>query len=138
VVLLKDYESVLMRLSNDYFIGDLLYVDSVKEWTQENNHDLGEPPFPLKLIVKSEDELVMVVQSEISDKMLSDIIENLSSRWSVRGNATNLDKKLNSSKKRLVYCFLKEYASSLQKFDGDGLSEDEWVFEEMEYLGYLK
>jgi len=69
--------------------------------------------------------------------MLSDVIRNLGIRWSVKDNVTDMEKKLNSTGKRLAYCFLKEYARSLQKIEGGALAEDEWVLEEMEYLGYF-
>jgi hypothetical protein len=92
----------------------------------------------MKLVAKTDDKLSMIVQSEISDEMLSAVIKNLSMRWSVKDNVTEIDKKFSNIKKRLAYCFLKEYARALKKVDGGEIAEDEWVFDEMEYLGFFK
>ncbi len=137
MVFLKEFDNLLKKLGNDYFIDKLHYVPDIMQWAEENDHDLAEPYLPMKLIAKSDDSLVMVIQSEISEGMLADVIKNLGIRWSVKDNVTDMDKKLDSAKKKLAYCFLKEYARSLHKIEGDELSEDEWVLEEMEYLGFL-
>ncbi len=137
MVLIEEFEKDLTKLGNDYFINELIKVPDIAAWARENNTDLTEPHLPMKLMVKNEDRLSMVIQSEINDEMLSNVIRNLGIRWSVKDNVTDMEKKLNSTRKRLAYCFLKEYARSLQKSEGDALSEDEWVLEEMEYLGYF-
>ena len=92
----------------------------------------------MKLVTETDDALTMVVQSDVSEEHLDDVVRNLGVRWSVRDNVSDLEKKLNSTKKRLAYCFLKEYARSLQKFEGDEILEDEWVLDEMDYLGYFR
>ena len=137
MVLIEEFEKDLTKLRNDYFIDETTEVPDIAEWAKQNNTDLSEPHFPMKLIVENEDRLSMVIQSGISDEMLSDVIRNLGIRWSVKDNVTDMEKKLNSTGKRLAYCFLKEYARSLQKIEGGALAEDEWVLEEMEYLGYF-
>lgn len=133
----KKYDDSLRGLGADYFVNELDYVPDLLEWAEKNHQDLGEPHHPMKLVVKTDDTLAMKVQSEISDEMLSDVIKNLSIRWSVRDNVTDIDKKLDNIKKRLAYCFLKEYARALKKIDGGEIVEDEWVFDEMEYLGFF-
>jgi hypothetical protein len=138
MVNVRDYEDMLRDLGRDYFIEELQFVPDIVSWAKENNRDLSEPHLPMKLIVKSEDSLSMVIQEHIHDEILADVIKNLGIRWSVRDNVTDIDQKFNSLKKRLAYCFLKEYAMALDKTGGDGLSEDEWVAEEMEYLGFFK
>ena len=134
---MKDYDSVLKELGNDYFIGELQYVADITAWAGETGRDLGEPHSPMKLIANSDDSLTMVVQDNIKDEILSDVIKNLGIRWSVKDNVTNFDNKFNSEKKKLAYCFLKEYARALEKTEGNELTEDEWVIDEMEYLGFF-
>jgi len=138
MIAVREFEEDLRKLGNDYFIHALNQVPDIAAWAEENNRTLGEPHLPMKLIADNGDSLSMVIQSEISEAMLSDVIKNLAVRWSVKDNATDIEKKLNSTKKRLAFCFLKEYARTLDKVEGGELSEDEWVLEEMEYLGYFE
>jgi hypothetical protein len=137
MVSIEDYKKDLEKLGEEYFINTLSFVGDISSWAKENNADLGEPHLPMKLMVGPDDNLTMVIQSDTEDDLLSDVIRNLGLRWSVKDNVTDVEKKLNSSKKQLVYCFLKEYTRALNKVDGGALSEDEWVLEEMEYLGYF-
>ncbi|MBI5664661.1 MAG: hypothetical protein HZC49_06200 [Nitrospirae bacterium] len=137
MVSLKKYKKDLEKLSLDYLIFNIKYVPDIMEWAVENNQMLGEPHLPMKLVVESDDDLTMVLQSEVKESMISDVIKNLSVRWSVRDNTVDMEKKLDTTRKRLAYCFLKEYARALQKVDGGEISEDEWVLEELDYLGYL-
>lgn len=134
---LKKYKKDLEKLSLDYLIFNTKYVPDIMKWVAENNKELGEPHLPMKLVIESDDDLTMVLQSEVKEEMIDDVIKNFSIRWSVKDNATDMEKKLDTTRKRLAYCFLKEYARTLQKVDGGEISEDEWVLEELEYLGYF-
>jgi hypothetical protein len=135
---MKDYEELLRELGIGYFVQELQYVPDISIWTKENDIDLGEPHHPMKLIAKTDDTLVMVMQEEVSDKMLNDVINNLSVRWSLKDNATDIDAKLSSTKKKIAYCFLKERARTMKDVGRDDLIEDQWVLEEMEMLGFFK
>lgn len=137
MISINEFENELRKLGSDYFIDEIRQVPDIAEWAKQNNKALGEPHLPMKLVATNNDRLSMVIQSEISEEMISDVIRNLGIRWSVRDNVTDMEKKIDSPKKRLAYCFLKEYARSLQKTEGDELSEDEWILEELEYLGYF-
>ncbi|RJR22794.1 MAG: hypothetical protein C4581_00365 [Nitrospiraceae bacterium] len=137
MVSLKKYKKDLEKLSLDYLVFNVKYVPDIMEWAAENNLSLGEPHLPMKLVVESENDMTMVIQSEIQEEMIADVIRNLGIRWSVKDNVTDMEKKLDTDRKRLGYCFLKEYARALQHVDGGELSEDEWVLEELEFLGYL-
>jgi len=137
VVSLKKYKKDLEKLSLDYLIFNTKYVPDIMEWAAHNNRKLGEPHLLMKLVVESDDDLTMVMQSEVKEEMIADVIKNLGIRWSVKDNVTDMEKKLDTDRKRLAYCFLKEYARALDKVDGGEISEDEWVLEELEYLGYL-
>jgi hypothetical protein len=139
VIFLKDdCESVLKNLGKGYFIIDINFVPDIVSWAKENSQELGEPHSPMKLITTSGDTLAMVVQEVIKDEILDDVVKNLGIRWSVKENITDINKKLNSKKKRIVYCFLKEYARSLKKIDDDELSQDQWVLDEMAGLEFFK
>lgn len=138
MICLKDYERDLRCVGSDYFISDLRYVPDIMEWSQKNGQDLGEPYHPMKLIVEAGNVLTMVLQAEVDEGVLDDVIKNLSIRWSVQDNRTNIDEKLNSTKKRLIFCFLKERARTMKEIGGNELIEDKWVFDEMENLGYLE
>jgi len=138
VISLKKFKKDLEKLSLDYLIFNVKYVPDIMKWAAENNTELGEPHLPMKLVVGADDDdLTMVLQSEVDEEMIGDVIKNFGVRWSVRDNATDMEKKLDTTRKRLAYCFLKEYARALQKVDGGEISEDEWVLEELEYLGYF-
>ncbi len=134
---IKDFDDTLKKAGNGYFIEELQYVPDIMSWASAHKKPLSEPHNPMKLITSSKDSLSMVIQEQVTDEFLEDVIKNLSVRWAVRDNATDMYKKFDSIKKRLVYCFFKEYARALEKTDGDELVEDEWVIEEMEYLGYF-
>jgi hypothetical protein len=138
MIAVREFEKDLKKLGDDYFIDALNQVPDIAAWAKENDRTLTEPHLPMKLIADNGDKLSMVIQAEIHEEMLSDVIRNLGIRWSIRDNATDIEKKLDSTKKRLAFCFLKEYARALNKVDGDELLEDEWVLEEMEYLGYFE
>jgi len=137
VVSLKKYKKDLEKLSLDYLVFNIKYVPDITEWAAEHNTQLGEPHLPMKLVIESENDMTMVIQAEIHEEMIADVIKNLGIRWSVKDNVTDMEKKLDTDRKRLGYCFLKEYARALQHVDGGELSEDEWVLEELEFIGYL-
>jgi len=134
---LKDYEVALKNLGKEYFIHNLKYVQDIKSWAKENSTELSEPHQLMKLVAATGDKLTMVMQSDIRNEVLDDVIKNLGVRWSIKDNTVNMEMKLNSLKKRIVYCFLKEYARSIRRI-GEELAQDDWVLTEMETLGFFK
>lgn len=135
---IKLYEDILINLGGQYLIKDIQFVPDLMSWSKENNHDLREPYSPMKLVATQQDTLTMVMQKKIDDDMLNDVIKNLSIRWSLRDNVTDIDKTLNSIKKRLVFCFLKERAITMKDIGGDEQVEDQWVLDEMATLNFFK
>ncbi|HCL81730.1 MAG TPA: hypothetical protein DHW81_05745, partial [Nitrospiraceae bacterium] len=131
----EDYDDILRRLGIEYFIHDVGYVSSLMSWSKENKVDLSEPYQPMKLMTTQDNVLKMVIQSEVSEEMLDGVITNLAIRWSLRNNIADPSAKLNSVKKRLVFCFLKECAGTVKNIGGDELLEDEWAVNSMEKLG---
>lgn len=137
MILAEDYESLLRNLGIEYFIQHVRFVPDLVSWAKNHNADLNEP-YQLMKLVPSDNALTMVIQSEIPDEMLDDFITNLSVRWSLIDNVTDPSKKLNSVKKRLAFCFLKEYARSLKDVRGDELLEDGWTIKAMDKLGFFR
>ena len=138
MIFVEDFEDRLRSLGREFLIFDLQYVSDMASWANEKNISLDEPAQPMKLITGEGDRLVMVVQSEISNKLLDGIINSLSIRWTVRDVAGDISKRLNSIEKRLAYYFLKEYARTKKDLSGDDLLEDEWAVNEMERLGFFR
>jgi hypothetical protein len=138
MVYLSEFKDILINLGGQYFVKDLQFVPDIMSWAKEKNKDLGEPCSPMKLVAGPENKLTMVVQKEVSDEMLNNIIKNLSVRWSLRDNVTDIDNKLDNTKKRLAFCYLKERARSMKDVGGDEQVEDQWVIDEMEALDFFK
>jgi hypothetical protein len=135
---LRDYKTLLVNLGGQYFVKDIQFVPDLMTWVRENDQDLDEPYSPMKLSANPDNTLSMILQRKISDDMLNNVIKNLGIRWSLRDNVTDIDSKLNSIKKRLVYCYLKERARTMRDVGGDEQVEDQWVLDEMETLGFFK
>jgi len=137
MISLRDHEGVLQDLGKEYFINNLRFVPDIKAWAEENNAELSEPHQIMKLVAEEGGALTMVIQSDIRSDMIDDVIRNLGIRWSVKDNSVNIELKLNSLKKRLVYCFLKEYACSIKRIGEEDLVQDEWALAEMDNLGFF-
>lgn len=132
----QDHEEVLRKAGKEFFISDLRYVSDLLAWSKERGVDLSEPSQPAKLIT-DEGNLILFCQSEIPEEMLDNVITALSVRWSLKDNVDDPSKRLNSVKKRLLYCLLKECARTDAKFADDELLEDEWVLSTMDRLGFF-
>jgi hypothetical protein len=137
MILAEDYESLLRNLGTEYFIRNIRFVPDLISWAKKNNAGLNEPHQLMKL-VPSDNELTLVMQSEIPEETLDNLITSLSVRWSLKDNATDISKQLNSIKKRLVFSFLKEYARARRDFGGDELLEDDWAMKAMDNLGFFR
>ena len=133
----EDYDDILRRLGIEYFVHDIGYVSSLMSWSKENKVDLSEPYQPMKLVTTQDNALKMAIQSEVSEEMLNGVITNLAIRRSLRNNIADMFAKLNSVKKKLVFCFLKECAGTVKNIGGDELLEDEWAVNSMEKLGFF-
>ncbi len=132
----QDFEETLRGVGREFFVNDLRYVSDLPAWSKERAMDLSEPSQPMKLITEG-GRLVLFLQSDVPEDMLDNVITALSVRWSLKDNAADPSRRLNSVKKRLAYCLLKEYARSNAKLAGDELLEDEWALTTMERLGFF-
>lgn len=138
MIFIEEYEEMLQRLGREYFVFKTMRVNDLSAWAKENKADLSEPHQPMKLVAEADNNLAMVIQSEIPERMLNDVINNLSIRWSLRDNITDPSAKLDSVKKRLAFCFLKECSMTVKGIGGDELLEDEWAISSMEKLGFFE
>lgn len=137
MIFTQDFDDLLRNLGREFFISDILYVPSIISWAKKKNVPLSEPAQPMKLITEN-NRLIMIVQAEISDELLDGIINGLSVRWAVRDVATDMNKRLNSTEKRLSWYFLKECARTKEQLAGDELLEDQWSITEIEKLGFFR
>ena len=136
MIYVQDYDEVLRKTAGEFFVSPIQYVKDLQLWSRQKGIDLSEPSQPMKLFTEGKN-LILIVQSEIQESMLEDVIRALSLRWSLKDNASNPAASLNSVKKRLAYCLLKECAKTVKGVAGDDLSEDEWAIKEMEKLGFF-
>lgn len=138
MILAEAYDQLLRDLGREYFVSELRYVPDLQTWAKEEGHELHEPLQPVKIIPGNGSRLIMVIQKEISEEMLDSVIRSLGVRWSLRDNTDDVTRRLNSTKKRLVYCVLKECARTVSSLAGDDLLEDAWVLAKMEGFGYFR
>ncbi len=137
MVYVNDYKKELLNLGGQYFVREIKFVPDLMQWAKENDQELAEPHNPMKLTAGPENTLTMFVQKEVKDEMINNVIKDLGLRWSLRDNVTDMDTKLNSVKKRLVFCYLKERARTMKDVGGDDQVEDQWVMDEMETLAFF-
>lgn len=137
MIYVQDYDKVLHKVGTAFFVSAIHYVSDLVSWSKEKGVGLNEPFQPMKLFTEGK-RLMMFVQSEIPETVFDDIVRSLSVRWSMKDNITDPSALLNSVKKRLAYCFLKEYARTVKGVAGYELLEDEWAVREMEKLGFFR
>jgi hypothetical protein len=137
MIYLKEWDGVFKTLMREFFIEDIYYVKDLRSWAGQTGTELSEPAQPLTLFAKENSRLALSVQSVISEESLNDVIKALGVRWALRDVASDPVDLLNSTKKKLAYCFLKEYARTLKDVGGNELLEDEWAIKEMEKLGFF-
>lgn len=136
MIRIRDYDDMLRKVTKEFLVFTIHYVQDLGSWAKEKGVDLSEPAQPMKLTA-AQDKLMLFVQEDIGEKTLDNVITALGVRWSLKDNVSDPAKLLNSVKKRLVYCFFKEYARTVDGAAGDDLLEDEWALREMEKLGFF-
>lgn len=136
MIFAEDFENMLRDTGKEFLISDVKYVSDILAWSKEKKVDLSEPSLPIKLVTEG-GSLVLFVQSEIPDEMLDNVITGLGVRWSLRDNMSNISRRINTVKKRLAYCLLKECAKTVEALGRDELLEDEWAMNRMEELGFF-
>lgn len=133
----EEYDDLFQNIAPQFFISALYYVTDLASWSRQKGVGLSEPAQPMKLFTEGK-RLMMFLQSEIEDEVLDDTVRALSVRWTRRDNVADPSSSLNSTKKRLAFCFLKEYARTLKETAGDELLQDQWAIREMEQFGFFR
>lgn len=134
----KEYEPVFKRLLDNYclFLVDIRFVDSVYEWCKEQGIRERDRKIPMKLVVDGERGCTMVINENVPAKVVEERINALRVRSALTNVASNSADRLGSDKKKLAFLFLSEYAATLPGME-DEILADEWVFREMEKLGFF-
>jgi hypothetical protein len=136
---IRDYYDLFKYLMEQYclFPADLIYVENIADWCREQGIPETDEERLLKLVAKDGGGCIMVIREYVSDKIMEERINALRIRGQLKSVAFAIADLLNSSEKKLAYLFLSEYATSLPDIQ-DELLADNWAFDEMERLGFLK
>lgn len=136
MISIRDYDGILRKVAQDFLVFNVHYVHDLTSWAKQKDVTLSEPYQPLKLL-PADNKLMLFVQEDVEEESLEKVVRALGVRWSLRDNLSNPVLRLNSAKKRIVYCFFKEYARSLHGVGGDELLEDDYAMREMESAGFF-
>jgi len=137
MITIRNYNDMLRALARDYFVSNVYYVPDLASWAMDKGVGLSEPHQLLKLL-SADNKLLLFVQETVEKETLDMPIRALGLRWSLRDNRTDPERQLNSVKKKIAYCFFKEYARSIDNVGGDELLEDDWAMIEVEKAGLFK
>ena len=137
MISVQDYDDTLKHLTEEYFIANRALVADIQAWAEQKGIDLSEPSQPMKLITVEDKKLIMVMQADIPEEMIANVMKGLAVRWALKSTASDPEKILDNTKKKLAFCFLKEYAQTVRDVGGNEMLEDEWAIKEMEKLGFF-
>ncbi len=136
MILSNTCDAVLQRIAAEYLISRIEYVDDLAAWAAARTVGIAEPGQPVVICVEP-GGLVAGVRKALDEDMLEGVVRAMAVRWSLTDNAVDMEARLNSTKKRLAFCFLKEYARTIRSLGGDELREDEWTIHAMDRLGFF-
>jgi hypothetical protein len=136
----KEYFELFRYLMEQYGLlqENIVFVENIASWCREQGIPESDKERPLKLISGGEYGCKMLIREEIPERVIGDRIKALNIRNQLRNVAFNRADMLDSIQKKLTYLFLSEYATSIPDVSDDELLSDDWVFGEMEKLGYFK
>jgi hypothetical protein len=117
---------------------NILFVEDIPQWCRENGIEETDRDRPMKLVSENGIGCKMLVKEDVSEEVIDERIRAMRIRDQLTNVAFQKADLLNSIHKKLAYIFLREYAVSLPDVSTDDILADEWVFEEMERLGYFR
>lgn len=117
---------------------DLVFVEDISAWCREQGINEPDRYRPFSLVSKDEGGCRILVREDIPDGVIEQRINAMRIRGQLRNVAFDRADMLNSAQKKLAYLFLSEYALSLPEIGSEELLADDWVFEEMERMGFFK
>ena len=137
---LRDYHELFRYLAKEYCLyeEDITYVENISDWCKEMGIREPDRDKPLKLISKIAPGCRILVRETVSDKVLGERINALSIRGALTNVAFDRASLLDTEQKKLAYLFLLEYARTLPELGEDDLMMDDWVFKEMDRIGFFK
>ena len=116
---------------------DMIFVDNIADWCKEQGIPESDGERPMKIVSKEGTGCGMLIKDNLSDKMLNERINALRIRGQLKSVAFDRADLLDSDRKKLAFLFLSEYATSMPDVVDD-FSADNWAFEEMGKLGFIK
>jgi hypothetical protein len=134
----EDYELFRYLMEKYYMLPeDLLFVENIADWCMERGIAEPDGERPFRLIAKEEPGCKMLIKEDISPDTMLERLNASRIRGQLENAAFDRVDMLDTDKKKLVYLFLSEYATTLPDLQ-DELLADNWVFGEMENLGYFR
>jgi hypothetical protein len=136
----KDYEWYFKHLVEhlDMQESDLVIVESVAGWCREHGIREKDDQKPVKLVSGNGAGRRMLIATMIPDKVIEERINAVRIRSQLKNLGSDWTEKLNSPTRKIVYLFLKEYASAMTELAYDDIAADEWIFEQMERIGVFQ
>jgi hypothetical protein len=134
----EDYELFRYLMEKYYMLPeDLVFVENIADWCRGRGIPEPDRGRPFRLIAKEGPGCKMLIKEDISPDAMSERLNASRIRGQLENAAFDRVDMLDTEKKKLVYLFLSEFATSLPDLQ-DELLADNWVFGEMEGLGYFK
>ena len=136
----RDYYELFRYLMEEHGLSqeDMLFVDDISEWCAEQGIPETDSERPFKIVLARLPECKMLIREYIPEGVVEERINALRLRDQLKNVAYDKADMLNSVRKKLAFLFLEEYTSSVPDLAGDELAADDWVFDEMERLGFFK
>ncbi len=136
----RDYYELFRYLMEQYCLlqEDIIFVDDIAEWCREYGIPENDREKPMKLVSKTPSGCKMLIREYLPDEVIEARINAMRIRNQLRNLAFDRADLLDSAQNKLAFLFLSEYVTSLPGIGSDDLPADDWVFSEMERLGYFK
>jgi hypothetical protein len=135
----RDYYGLLKYLMERYGLKeeDMIFVENISDWCRACNIPEPDEERPFKFLSKQGYGSKMLIKENISDKLVNDRMKALSIRSQLKNVAFDRASLLHSDKERIVFLFLSELADTFPDIQDERLADD-WVFEEIEKLGFFE
>jgi hypothetical protein len=117
---------------------DILFVEDISQWCAEQGIPETDMERPFKIVLKEPSGCKMLIREDLPERVVEERINALRVRNQIKSVAFDRADMLNSVRKKLAFLFLNEYTASLPDLAGDEQGADDWVFEEMERVGFFK
>jgi len=138
MIRLTDHEELLKTLGREYFVTTVEFVPNLPDCCREVGAELGEPGQPMTVVAEESNSLKLIAQTEVAETQVDGVIKGLGVRWALKDTSTDVVSRLDSTRKRLGFCFLKDYSRTVPNVGGDEMREDAWAVTEMERLGFFR